>query len=161
MYITKQQVLDLYPDVKRTYNEGKITDAQIEEYITRAESIINLYLSRRYTIPLSVRCPIIETIAFELFEHFYNKDRLTPSYGGEADSNTWLDTRYRRQIALLELIASGEYALFDENNKVIAPNPAKKVMLDSVSLTDKSIFNFQKEPIDQEIPDGYAGDKRE
>jgi hypothetical protein len=34
-------------------------------------------------------------------------------------------------------------------------------MLDSVSLTDKSIFDFQKEPIDQEIPDGYAGDKKE
>ena len=158
MYLTVNQVKSYFPDLSERLAGGKVTEVMIGQWIKDASNIIDLYLSKRYKVPLTTSCPLIVTICKELVEYFDCKNRYTPSFGGEVDTEKWIKERYERQIKLLEKIASGEYPLYDENGKYIEPDPIKLVAPSSNNQDIDPIFKITKEPIDWEVPEGYAGE---
>jgi len=159
MYLTENEVLGYFPDLNDRLESGKVTEVMIKQWIKDASSIIDLYLSKRYKVPLSKQCPLIITLSKELFEYFDCKNRYTPSFAGEAEAEKFLEKRYDRVIKLLEKIASGEFALFDEDGSYITPDPKKVVVPWSNNMDSEPIFKITKEAIDLEVPEGYAGEE--
>lgn len=102
-YATITDVIGGYQPIKtmigtNSYDVSSVEVASI--YIARAESLIDAYLGRKYSVPLAVATPLITQIASDLAT-FHMLAERTPAVP------EFIDKRYTRAIALLEGISSG------------------------------------------------------
>jgi len=71
-YTTNTSVILEFPIFPQTSTVSRYTETSllITEKIDRAESIINGYLGRRYTVPFSPVPPVVETMSINLAAHY-------------------------------------------------------------------------------------------
>lgn len=102
-YATIADVIGGYQPIKTMIgaNSYDVTSVEVSSiYIARAESLIDAYLGRKYSVPLAVANPLITQIASDLAV-FHMLAERTPSVP------EFIDKRYARAISLLEGISSG------------------------------------------------------
>ena len=153
MYITLDEVKAQYPSLAESITRGTVLASRAEQWIEDSESLINGYVSQRYTIPFTINPPLIISLAYGFFDYYYQKDIHTPSSSG--DEVKWLYPRYDRLIAVLELIQSGELLLLDTANTVISASADRLKKIESNHREVDQIFSM-KESWNQSVDSDYA-----
>ena len=89
----------------------------LSAHITRAESIVNSYLSARYSIPFTVVPPIVRTLSEDIASYFHI--RGVSVQDGQRD-NPWY-TSYKLAIDMLEDIKDGKTQLSLTDGSAVGP----------------------------------------
>jgi phage gp36-like protein len=152
-YLTLAETLVAFPSLKEQYDKERVSGERIAGWIKEATDLINGYVGSRYQLPFAVTPPLIETLALELFEYYWQKSTYTPTSTGE--EVPWLYARYDRIIKLLQQISDGKLMLFDSNGLEIETASRKLGILDSNHIDNDPIFTM-KDAEEQEIPDPYG-----
>lgn len=153
-YLTIDEVRSSYGQLDESLNRQVITEGQVELWITNASNIIDGILSSGFEVPFqSPLPPLIKTLAYELFEYFWQKAIYTPTSTG--DEVPWLYARYDRVINLLYKLASGDLKLIDANGNVIEPK-RKTNLIKSNFEGQSSIFDIEREVYEDEVPENYG-----
>lgn len=82
-----------------------LTDAYVEAKRTEAESEVNAYLSKRYTLPLSVVPKLIQNITTTLAAGYIHDDEM----GEEGFGPQWIDRAQKK----LSMLSKGSLELID------------------------------------------------
>ena len=91
---------------------GEVIDASVlTRAIEDAETEINGYLAKRYSLPLNSTPPILQRLACDVARYYLHDDRVTEQ----------VRNRYTDVVKLLRSIASGEVML--ESASALAANP--------------------------------------
>lgn len=89
----------------------------IKAHIVRAESIVNSYISARYSLPFTVVPPILRTISEDITSYFHI--RGTSVQDGQRD-NPWY-TSYKLAIDMLKDIKDGVTPLALTDGSAVGP----------------------------------------
>lgn len=114
-YTTVSRMLSVLPMI------GSVSDLTsaviVDEFAIPAESVMDGYLVRNYTLPISGTVPILQAIADDmslyriLTRRVFTQEKLQDS--------TWPD-KFKEAQELLEKIADGEVLLVDTSGNLIA-----------------------------------------
>ena len=151
-YLTLNDVQGQYPGLKEQIDRGKVTESRVQKWIDNAENLLNGKLGQRYSLPFTDNPPLVITLAYELFEYYWQKAIYTPTKTGE--EVPWLYARYDRVLRVLDQIVSGQISLFDNSNKKVAPSPEKLKTMRSNHQEVDQIFNM-KPPEEQSVDPNY------
>lgn len=104
-YTNNNKVRELYPLIDRT---SSITSAQVEFYITQAESVINGFIAFRYSLPFPTIPQLVITFSSELsllnlLDRFFTSE--------QPKVNEWRDKRKEELFKLLGGVKKGEILL--------------------------------------------------
>lgn len=152
-YLTVSGVRAMYAEIDRLVTTGKRSTVQVAEWIARSENLINGKLAARYAVPFATTPPLVETMAWEFFEYFWQKDMHTPTATG--DEVNWADVRFKRWLKMLDDIAAGKMPLVDESGNVISPSARLLGVLRSNHQECDQVFTMD-EGWDQSVPSDYA-----
>lgn len=92
----------------------------LEQAIGEAAAIIDGYISRRYTLPITVTVPLLTTLATDIAVFRVLSSKPFSPAERSVDTN-WPD-RYREAIAILTKIAEGDMALVGVDGTVVTAN---------------------------------------
>jgi len=139
-YIDYEMLLSEYPQLALQVQRGTVSSGKVQRWISSAEAIIDSHLSARYNLPLDSVPEIIKTIAYELFEFFWQKDAYTPSSTDK--DQPWIHARYDRAISTLREIASGKVPLLDSSGEIIQPSVTRLGAMTSNHINVDQIFTM-------------------
>ena len=94
-----------------------LSDAAVGLHITRAENIINHYLSKRYTVPFTTVPPLIETLTIDIAAYFIMRSLVTKD---SQNKNDWVDDLLKTAKEELKDLADGKRNLLDSSGTPIA-----------------------------------------
>ena len=152
-YIKLEDILTRFPHIKRRLDQGNITEDFLNTLIDDTNSLIDSYITEAYEPDKFSEVPrVLKTVGYELFLYFYQEAIHTPTPTG--DEIPWLEKRYERVISILEDIKNGRINLIIDNT-VIEPS-VKVRAIKSNHLGISPIFDIEKEPYEQKIPEGYG-----
>lgn len=109
-YTTINDIFKRYPMVSNIVGSGPDQIASLDVssvYISDAESIVNAYLSRRYTIPLTAE-PIITMVAADITIYRMFEDRL-PRFPQA------IEKRYTNAMSIVYMLQLGKMDLTSSN----------------------------------------------
>lgn len=141
-YTTVEKVLATLPNVASRSN---ITSADIADFISRGETIINAKLAKSYSLPFTAAVPILETISTDIGTYLLLSRRFFTQE--KQNSSAWVD-RFRESVKLLDDIADGEMALVGADGAVIEGGGG-------VSVAWSNTMNYN--PTFYEDPDSLNG----
>ena len=151
-YLTQTEVKSQYPALAASIDAGKIDTSRVDVWIANTDSLIDEKVGQRYSLPFSTVPPLIKTIAYELFNYFWQKDVNTPPSTG--DEVSWLYPRYDRIIKLLDEIRDGKTSLIDSSGNTIEPSTESLKTMQSNHLDVDQIFTMG-DGWNQSIDDNY------
>lgn len=153
-YSTIDDVFARYPPISTMVGSAAndVTSVEISSvYIADAESIIDVHLARRYTVPVYPE-PIITMICSDLAISNMIFEKL-----GELPG--FIQPRYDRAIALLDKLASGDLILSSSSTSIVSTGDN---FAWSSTQSYHSIFSPVLEPLDQAVDgDWVTNDKNE
>lgn len=155
MYCTAAELKEQITELNELVTAGKIVDATINGWITKADKIINTYCASSYALPFTNQTtgveetpPLINAMSQELASFFFYRDM------GKSDEIR--DKIWSRVRELLEGIQKGSQKLLDSNDD---PIPMDSTQIDSPwsnRAVSEAIFTM-KDPESQSYdPDDYA-----
>lgn len=113
-YTTVSLMLMTIPVVSSRTNA---TSAELDQFASRGESLINARIGARYALPLTQRVPVLETIATDLAVYFFLSRRVFTQE--KRNDSMWVD-RYKESMEFLDKIADGDMALTAADGGLIA-----------------------------------------
>jgi phage gp36-like protein len=135
----------LYKDIDTT----GLVDNDVEFFIKQKETIIDLKLAQRYTLPFSSTPPIIETIASEC-SFIGILDRY---FTGETNSkNDWREVRATACNSILDALSDGSLTLVDSGGEIISQRTDIGGIQSNTSGYEPT-FNRLNETLQREDPD--------
>jgi phage gp36-like protein len=152
-YLTIAEVFVAFPSLEEQYNKSRVSGERITGWIKEAQDLVDGHVGSRYQLPFAVSPPLIETLALELFEYFWQKSTYTPTSTG--NEVPWLYARYDRILKLLQQIRDGKLMLFDSDGEEIPTSNRKLEILDSNHIDNDAIFTMD-DAEKQEIPSSYG-----
>lgn len=122
-YCTNTAVIAEFPTFPQTTSVSRYTETAslITEKIDRAESVINGYLGRRYTVPFAATPPMVETICINLTAHYTLKAKFTRD---SHNTSEWVEKLKEDAINDLELIRDRKIDLVNTSGTVISDKNA-------------------------------------
>ena len=114
---------DIYDDNLYGITAATANTATVNNYIDDAESVIDSYLGRRYSLPLASTPPVITKIAkaltiCDIYSDLYPNDN--------ANRNEWVEVKCENAKEMLDDIATGDMNLI-LSSTVVAPNTVGKL----------------------------------
>jgi len=93
-----------------------LSNSAVNIRISKADTIINAKLSKRYSVPFSDTPPLIKEISTGLSCYFIMRDMFTRD--GQ-NKNDWVD-EYKMYLEMLDQIVNGEIPLVDNEGTAIS-----------------------------------------
>lgn len=117
-YVTTTSLLRLFPGLPQTSTVSGYSDtvSLIDSHIERAESLVNAYSSRRYTIPFVPAPPLIKTLAEDISGCYLFRSKFTKD---SHNTSEWSDDLFNKAMRTLDLIKKGEIDVINANGGVI------------------------------------------
>jgi len=123
----------------------------LSAHITRAESVVNSYISARYSLPFTIVPPIIRTLSEDIASWFHI--RGVSVQDGQRD-NPWYLT-YKEDLKMLEGIRDGKTTLALTDGSAVSPISTSRFL----SSTDGYSRTFDlDEPDKWEVSQDRIGD---
>jgi hypothetical protein len=122
MYIdTATSMLPLLPILQQTNTVKGFssTVTKLSSHITRAESIVNTHIVRRYDVSgfsAGGHPPVLKTLTEDIAAYYYLRPQFT---GDNQNDNEWVE-KYLDAKEILKDLKEGNCDLIDENNAVIS-----------------------------------------
>lgn len=118
-YATTTSFSSLIPNLLagNTTTADTAGEAALSAHITRAESIVNSYLSARYSLPFTTVPPIVRTLSEDIASWFHI--RGVSVQDGQRD-NPWYLT-YKDDLKILEGIRDGKTQLSLTDGSILGP----------------------------------------
>lgn len=144
-YTTVSRMLSVLPMVGSVSNLSSSDIVNL--FAIPAESIIDGYLIRHYTLPIAGTIPILQALADDislyriLSRRVFTQEKLQDS--------VWPD-RFKEAEEMLQKIADGEILLVDSNGNLIS---ARTDLADVRSNTDSYLPTFHEGSIGEHIQD--------
>jgi phage gp36-like protein len=118
-YTSFIRLTEMFPDIQ---DDPAVGTDLVESSIAMAEGEVNGHVGRRYPLPLTKTCPLLEKIASEIA--IYGVLTARPFTGPPRPIETSWQTRYNAAVAMLIKIGNGEMVITDEAGNVIAQDDA-------------------------------------
>lgn len=110
----------------------------LSAHITRAESVVNSYVSARYSLPFTTVPPLIRTLSEDISSWFHI--RGVSVQDGQRD-NPWYST-YKDALKMLEEIRDGKTQLSLTDGSALSPAATSRFL----SSTDGYAATFNQDP---------------
>ena len=113
-YTTVSNMLIMMPNVMSRSN---VTSAQLAYFIDAAEGLVDGYIAKRYTIPISTPVPrLVETISTQISIYELLSKRL---FAGEVAAESQWVASYKEAVEQLKDIARGRIALVSSDGTLL------------------------------------------
>lgn len=118
IYATTTSFTNLIPNILagNSTSDSAGVDA-LSAHITRAESIVNSYISARYSLPFTVVPPILRTLSEDIASYFHLRGVMVQD--GQRE-NQWY-TSYKLAIEMLKDIKDGATQLALTDGSAVGP----------------------------------------
>ena len=158
-YSTYTAILTILPSLPQTASSNGYSAcaAVISKHLNRAGGIIDAKLSKRYTVPVTDSCPIIDAISEDITAYYVCRTYYTQDNHNKLESLAEL-----RDLALeqLEAIRKGEMDLVDSSGNVIAErSTGAHSLVDSNTKDYQPFFDVDKDTdwhFDSDLLDSIA-----
>ena len=145
MYSTYTSILTIVPGMPQTASSSGYSacTAVISKHLNRASALVDGKLSKRYSVPVTDSCPIIDLIADDIASYYTYR-----SYYRQDNHNRMEDMKETCEMALatLEQIRNGEIDLVDSSGNVIAErSTGAHSLVDSNTKDYQPFFDVDKE----------------
>lgn len=120
-YTTVTRVNSAFPFVSSVSN---ITSAIVHQYCGDVEGEINLYVGKRYTLPLSGDVPILTAIATRETIYRLGTQRSLIHFPAAQQGKAPLQVQHEDDQEMLKAIAAGELPLITTSGELLSPNLA-------------------------------------
>jgi len=139
-YSTFTSILTILPGLPQTDTSNGYTETTviIAKHITRADSMIDAKISKRYSIPVS-DAPILTAISEDItsyytYRSFYTQDNL--------NRNEYFEELKVEALACLDDIRNGDIDLVDSSGNVINENSEENNQaIDSTTINEQTFFD--------------------
>jgi phage gp36-like protein len=129
--------------------------AALDAHITRAESVVNSYISSRYSLPFTTVPPLVRTLSEDITAYFHI--RGVSVQDGQRD-NPWYES-YKLALDMLKDIKDGKLGLSLTDGSSLAPASSSKFLsstdgyAQTFNLDDSDKWEVDADRLD-EISDG-------
>lgn len=120
-YTSVARINQAFPAISSVSN---ITSAVMAQYADGVEAEINAKIAKRYTLPLTVTCPLLTAIATRETIYRIAVQRALVQFPPAQQGQHPMLTQHKDDQKLLEQIAEGEVQLIDVTGIAIAANTA-------------------------------------
>jgi phage gp36-like protein len=152
-YSTVENVLTTFPNVQSRSN---ITSADIAEFLSRGETIINGKLAKSYALPFTSPIPILETISTDMGAYLLLSRRFFTQE--KTNDSPWVD-RFKEAVDLLGEIVAGKVALVDESGNVVESSESVMPVWSNTKGYQPTFY--EDDPLNQAVDCGKIDDERE
>lgn len=132
-YATTTSLSELFPG----FLSGNTTTSdtaganQFSRHIDRAESVVNSYLTARYSLPFTTVPPILRTISEDLALYFL----VRSAYTQDGQNKNQYHDEYKWAMTQLDKIGKGEIKLALTDGSIVAPNTAARIISSDTNYT--------------------------
>lgn len=152
-YLTELGVKAHFPQLAGQVTKGNVTTPRITVWLNQSDSLIDSYLSARFTLPFTAVPLRVTSLAYDVFEFYWQSASNTPP--GTKEVMQWLKTRWNELIAQLESMRDGGTILYDSLGIQISPSSVKLGTIKSNHQEVDQIFST-KESWDQLLGSTYS-----
>jgi len=144
-YSTYTAILTILPGMPQTASSANYSacTSVIAKHLSRASAIVDAKLSKRYAVPLTDTCPVIDAITEDIASYYSYR-----SYFKQDNHNRMADLQELRDEAFanLEQIRLGEMDLVDSLGNVIAErSTGAHSLVDSNTKDYQPFFDVDKD----------------
>lgn len=146
-YTAVSRVNSAFPAIQSVSN---INSAIISQYCGDVEAEINLYVGKRYALPLTVDCPILTAIATRETIYRIAVQRALVQFPAAQQGKAPLQVQHEDDQAMLKMIADGELVLISSSGDVISVDLSA---LQIYSTSKTYVPTFHEGPWTEQIQD--------
>lgn len=144
-YSTITAILTILPGMPQTTTSQGYSTAThvIEKHLNRASALVDSMIGKRYAVPLTDTCPIIDNIteditAYYSYRSFYSQDNH--------NKTEYFEELKELALGYLDRIREGEIDIVDDSGSVLSEKTTSNVtLIDSNTRTYQSFFDVDDE----------------